>query len=165
MDAGAASAADVLGAAIVHDEGARRALEIEVDEPMLRVAEEQLDLQRSALEAFFGIRLGDREGASLLRYDVGGFYGPHQDRADVPSWPAAVRRRIAVVLFLNSSRDVDPSGDFTGGVLRIHADDGAVDVAPRRGVIVAFPADVVHEVTDVRDGTRDTVVDWFYDAP
>ena len=29
---------------------------------------------------------------------------------------------------------------------------------------MAFPADVLHEVTEVRGGTRDTVVDWFYDG-
>lgn len=162
MDRGTPAAADVLGEAIVRDEGARRALEVDVDEPALRLAERQLEAQRPNIEAFFGIRLGEREGASLLRYHAGGFYGPHRDRADVPSWPDALRRRIAVILFLNSSRDIDPEGGFSGGVLRIDTGDVPLEIRPEAGLIVAFPADAIHEVTEVRDGTRDIVVDWFY---
>jgi predicted 2-oxoglutarate/Fe(II)-dependent dioxygenase YbiX len=162
MDRGMPAAADVLGEAIVRDESARRALEIDVDEAMLRVAEQHLESQRPDIEAFFDLRLGEREGASLLRYHTGGFYGPHRDRADVPSWPDALRRRIAVVLFLNSARAVDPAGGFSGGVLRIDTGASPLDIYPETGLIVAFPADTVHEVTEVRDGTRDAIVDWFY---
>lgn len=165
MDRGTSAAADVLGEAIVVDEGARRALEIDVDEPMLRLAEQQLEAQRPDIEAFFDMRLGEREGASLLRYHTGGFYGPHRDRADVPSWPDALRRCIAVVLFLNSSREVDPNGGFSGGVLCLDTGESPLHIRPEAGLIVAFPADTVHEVTEVRDGTRDAVVDWFYGAP
>ena len=34
-------------------------------------------------------------------------------------------------------------------------------IIPRRGMLVVFPADTLHEVTPVADGHRDTVVDWF----
>lgn len=166
MDAGPGDAANVLGAAFVRDEGARRALEIEVDAATLQSVEAQLDSLRPALESFFQVRLGDREGASLLRYLPGGFYGPHRDRADVPVWPGAARRRIALVLFLNSSREADAAADLDGGMLRLFADDGsATDIHPREGALAAFPADALHEVTTVRDGVRDVVVDWFYGAP
>jgi predicted 2-oxoglutarate/Fe(II)-dependent dioxygenase YbiX len=49
-------------------------------------------------------------------------------------------------------------------VLRVFADDRVIDVHPRRGQLVAFPADVLHEVTEVIGGTRDAIVDWFYGA-
>jgi predicted 2-oxoglutarate/Fe(II)-dependent dioxygenase YbiX len=41
--------------------------------------------------------------------------------------------------------------------------DGAepIDIVPQRGLLVAFPAETVHEVLPVIDGHRDTVVDWF----
>jgi predicted 2-oxoglutarate/Fe(II)-dependent dioxygenase YbiX len=32
---------------------------------------------------------------------------------------------------------------------------------PTRGTLVAFPADMLHEVTPVVEGTRNAVVDWF----
>ena len=37
-----------------------------------------------------------------------------------------------------------------------------MDVVPRRGMLVAFPATMLHEVTVVRRGVRDAVVDWYY---
>ena len=37
-----------------------------------------------------------------------------------------------------------------------------MSVVPQAGLLVAFSADVLHEVTEVRAGTRDTIVDWFY---
>jgi predicted 2-oxoglutarate/Fe(II)-dependent dioxygenase YbiX len=43
--------------------------------------------------------------------------------------------------------------------------DSPIDVHPLEGLLVAFSADVLHEVTVVRGGTRDAIVDWFYDAP
>ena len=54
------------------------------------------------------------------------------------------------------------SGDFDGGMLRLYVDEEPLDVRPEEGLLVAFPADVLHEVTVVRAGTRDAVVDWFY---
>ena len=163
MDAGAADAADVLDAGFVRDDMARRALEIEVDAVTLESVEAQLESFRAALASFFHLQLGAREGASLLRYEAGGFYGPHRDRADVRSWPGAARRRVAVVLFLNSSRDADPAGEFDGGTLRVIDNDGAaVDIHAREGTLAAFLADALHEVTEVRAGARDVIVDWFY---
>ena len=66
------------------------------------------------------------------------------------------------MIFLNTSRDARPDGEFDGGLLRIFERDGETDVVPQAGTLVAFPADLLHEVTEVRGGTRDTVVDWFY---
>ena len=35
-------------------------------------------------------------------------------------------------------------------------------ITPRAGLLVAFPATVLHEVAPVLSGTRDVIVDWFY---
>jgi predicted 2-oxoglutarate/Fe(II)-dependent dioxygenase YbiX len=69
---------------------------------------------------------------------------------------------LTVILFLESSRDVDPAGGFNGGVLRLfpEAEEAPLEIIPRRGMLVAFPADTLHEVTLVESGHRDTVVDW-----
>jgi len=66
-----------------------------------------------------------------------------------------------MVIFLNSSDRVR-DGDFDGGVLRLFQPDGDVEVVPEAGLLVAFPSDVPHEVTEVIGGTRDSIVDWFY---
>jgi predicted 2-oxoglutarate/Fe(II)-dependent dioxygenase YbiX len=166
MDVGVAESAEVLGEEMELDEGVRRAAVIEVDEATLAFAERALDDQRPVLERFYGVALAEREGVSLLRYVAGGRFRPHRDRGDVPSWPGASRRLIAVVLFLSASAGVEHGGDFRGGVLRLLDDDGQLldDIPPRAGTLVAFPATMLHEVTLVTGGVRDTAVDWFYES-
>ena len=50
---------------------------------------------------------------------------------------------VAVVVFLNGSSDAAPEGEFGGGTLRLFAGDGRIDVHPRQGLLVAFPADLL----------------------
>lgn len=164
MDAGVVDAADVLDGTFARRDEVRRVSSIEPDPATLRGVEAWIDAQRAALAAFYGWTLGEREGPGFLRYGAGCFYRPHRDRALSPAWPDAARRQITVVLFLNGSREAEEDGEFSGGALRIAAPEGPVEIVPRTGLLVAFPADLLHEVTPVRGGTRDTVVDWFYFA-
>lgn len=152
MNEGTPEDAEVLGDVVGREDDIRRAATIEVAPALLAEVESRLDAVRPAVAAFFNRPLDGREGCAFVRYASGGFYRPHRDRADVPSWPDAARRAVAVVLFLN--------GDFEGGLLRLFA-EAAIEVKPEPGLLVAFPADLLHEVTVVR-GTRDAIVDWFY---
>ena len=163
MDAGTPEPSEVLGGGMTLDEEVRRAAHIDIDTRVLQVIEDRLDAAAPAIGRFYGLQLTEREGTGLLRYPAGGFYKPHRDYAINTAWPGAARRRIAVVVFLASSRDEEASGLFGGGWLRLFPDDGdAIDLKPRQGTLVAFPADTLHEVTVVGDGLRDTLVDWFY---
>ena len=165
MDKGLCQPAEVLDDTFEVEVQARRATEVDVVDEVIATVESCFDAHRDAIAAFFSRRLAGREGAGFLRYEPGGFYAPHVDRADVLSWPGAARRQITVVMFLNSSLDADPDGDFSGGSLRLYGNDAgaeACDIAPRRGTLVAFPAAMRHEVMAVAGGRRDSVVDWFY---
>ena len=164
MDVGAVEEAEVLRHGIHRQSLVRNAALVEPEGRLIEAIEARLDSCRDRVADALGLELGDREGAGFIRYPEGGFYRAHRDRGDDRQWPDAARRAIALVLFLNSSRDASPHGDFAGGVLRLLGPDEAVDVLPEAGTLVAFPADVLHEVTEVRGGTRDTVVDWFYDS-
>jgi predicted 2-oxoglutarate/Fe(II)-dependent dioxygenase YbiX len=171
MDRGTILPAEVLGPEITVDQAARRALSIEIDPAILASLEEKLDAARRAISAFYGVALGMREGAALLRYGPGGYYRPHRDRAALSSWPGAAHRLVALVLFLNNSCAMPTAGDFSGGELVIFAespsdphDASCLTVVPRSGSLLAFPAATLHEVLPVRAGTRDVVVDWFYEA-
>jgi predicted 2-oxoglutarate/Fe(II)-dependent dioxygenase YbiX len=163
MDAGAADDAEILAGAIETRQHVRRASSIDIDPVVIADVESRLDATRAAIAGFFGAPLGGREGAGFLRYRDGDFYAAHRDRAFVASWPDARRRRIALVAFLNASRAGGAGGDFDGGLLRLYPDPAAIDVPAQAGLLVAFPADLLHEVTAVRGGVRDVVVDWFYD--
>ena len=161
MDAGARRTADVLD----EHHGGRRALDVDVPDEVVAFVESCLDARREEIAAFFDTPLSGREGAGFLRYEAGGFYGPHVDRADVPSWPDAARRAITIVVFLNSSRDANTRGEFEGGCLRLFPNgttDAHLDIVPTEGTLVAFPSCTPHEVTSVTGGCRDAVVDWFY---
>ena len=162
MDAGMREEAEVLADGFELQQDVRRAVSIDVDETVLAMVEAALDSTRARVAAFYGLHLHSREGASVLRYETGGFYRRHVDRADTPSWPQTARRQITVVLFLESAREAEPSGGFGGGVLRLFPEDGdPIDIIPARGTLVAFPASMPHEVTPVTSGQRDTIVDWF----
>jgi predicted 2-oxoglutarate/Fe(II)-dependent dioxygenase YbiX len=164
MDDGMKEAAEVLSGQIERRDMVRLAASIDIDEKILVDVERRLDAARDAIASFHAVSLGIREGAGFIRYPDGGFYKAHRDRASVPSWPDAARRRIALVVFLNSSNGTE-AGGFSGGTLRLFVDASAVDVRPQAGLLVAFPADALHEVTAVRGGTRDAIVDWFYGGP
>lgn len=167
MDAGVYEAAEVFDEGIDRNDSVRRAVAVEVAEPIRRDVEDRFDALRDTVAGFYGVRLSAREGAGFIRYHDGGFYRTHRDRADVSCWAGAARRRIALVAFLNSTRDDSPAGEFDGGTLRVYRARGGRphDVHPRAGLLVAFPATAIHEVTVVRGGTRDAIVDWFYDRP
>ena len=162
MNVGVREPAEVIDDDLSLVEHVRRASHIEVAPAIFELIDAHLDAQRDAIAAFFGRALDSREGVSLLRYEPGGFYKPHVDRAELPAWPPAARRAITVVLFLESAREADPSGGFGGGELRLLPDGvPSIDIVPQRGLLVAFPAETVHEVLPVTQGHRDTVVDWF----
>ena len=163
MDAGEVEQAEILDGTIEARAGVRRAWSIEPEAAIIHDVEQRLDSRRTTIARFFHLDLSEREGAGFVRYPDGGFYAAHRDRAADLSWPDAARRAVAVVVFLNGSTDGGLPGEFGGGTLRLLAGDEAVDIQPRPGLLVAFPADVLHEVTIVRDGVRDTIVDWFYD--
>ena len=163
MDRGAADPAEILEDTVEYQDHVRRTLSIEVPDPTLEWVERDLENARERLAELSGLALGVREGCGFLRYLPGGFYLPHRDKGDLPSWPGAAQRQLTVVVFLATAREAgDPEG-FTGGVLRLYADEGEpIDIVPVEGTLVAFPATTLHEVTRVGDAVRDAVVDWFY---
>jgi predicted 2-oxoglutarate/Fe(II)-dependent dioxygenase YbiX len=160
MDDGAVEAAEILDDTITLDEEVRRVAVIDVPAAALEEVEQRLDAARDEVGRFFGLSLTSREGANFLRYQKGGFYLPHVDRAVSESWPDAARRQIAIVIFLNASTAAPGPSEFRGGELCLI--EARVDVVPREGLLVAFDAGLLHEVAPVAQGTRDVIVDWFY---
>lgn len=161
MDAGTAEPAEILQDEITRQPAVRRALHVEVAADALAVVEQRLDAERGRVGRFFGLTLTRREGPGFLRYPAGAFYRPHRDRGTVPSWPAAAQRRIALVIFLNSSAGATAPSTFTGGALRL-LEPAPYEILPTEGTCVAFSADLLHEVAPVVDGVRDSIVDWYY---
>lgn len=169
MDGGVAEPAEVLGSEVVIDQRARRASDIEIDPSTLAVVELKLKGARAAIARYHGLSIAGREGPSFLRYGPGGFYRRHCDQAVEALWPDASRRRISVVVFLNSSRSAPEQDEFSGGELVMFPEVSPglpagepIEIVPRQGYLVAFLAATPHEVRPVTAGVRDVIVDWFY---
>jgi PKHD-type hydroxylase len=100
---------------------------------------------------YFGFDLvGFGEALQLTHYDQieNGMYGWHQD------YNAQVSRKLSLVLQLS-----DPS-EYEGGNLQIMTGMQPINVKKERGLLVAFPSYVVHQVTPVTQGTRQSLVAW-----
>jgi predicted 2-oxoglutarate/Fe(II)-dependent dioxygenase YbiX len=162
MDEGTVEPAEILDRGIHREADVRVATLIEPTFDLVRDVETKLEACREHVAVALGMALTEREGAGFIRYPAGGFYRPHRDRGNDPEWSGAARRAVALVLFLNTSRDSGHKGEFSGGLLRLFLPQQTLEVAPEAGLLVAFSANVLHEVTEVRGGIRDTVVDWFY---
>jgi len=169
MGRGRAEPAEVFDAGVNVDLAARRAKSIDVDPATLDTVEAMLDAGRRAIGDHYHLSLVGREGPGFLRYEPGGFYRRHRDRAVDAAWPGAARRLVSVIVFLNSSRSQPVPGEFSGGelvvfpeVLDAPATSEAVTVVPQQGTLVAFHASILHEVRPVCSGTRDVIVDWYY---
>jgi len=115
---------------------------------------ERLSHVVSALNAeFYRFDLtGFSEALQLTNYDHSdkGMYGWHQDYGSTlkPS------RKLSLVLQLT-----DPSS-YEGGNLQILTKADPINMRKQRGLIVVFPSYVLHQVTPVTQGTRQSLVAW-----
>ena len=125
-----------------------------------------------ALEQHFGIPLQwGGEGPDYLLYRTGDFFKPHADNEEYPPAPNSIitRRRVAVVLFLNRHSKEYRENCFGGGLLNFYGLlDGpkwkncAFGLEPEPGLLVAFPAGLVHEVTPITFGERYSILTGFH---
>ena len=99
----------------------------------------------------FGFDLtGFGEGLQLTNYDESenGMYGWHVD------YGGMISRKLSLVLQLT-----DPS-EYEGGNLQLHTGQNPISVKKQRGLIALFPSYVVHQVTPVTQGSRQSLVAW-----
>lgn len=127
---------------------------------------------RPDLERHFGMPLEwGGEGPDFLVYGTGDFFKPHRDDEEYPPAPNSrvLRRRVAVILFLNRHSRENREDCFGGGLLNFYGLlDGpkwkncAFGLEPEPGLLVAFPSSTVHEVTPITFGERYSVLTAFH---
>jgi len=93
---------------------------------------------------------GFGESIQLTNYNSNnqGTYQWHQDAG------GTVSRKLSIVLQLS-----DPS-EYEGGNLQFFHGSEPITVPKKRGFIVVFPSWLVHQVTPVTQGTRQSLVSW-----
>ena len=152
------------------DTGVRRVQQTRLPRPLRGQLRTQLLSIQSLLEAHFETRLEGAEDPALLTYRPGDFYHPHRDGSEDPHMPEYLqRRRISVIVFLNTETDTPGSGSYCGGAVVFYGlvkkegcEKYGLSLNGRAGVLVAFRSDIWHEVQPVTSGQRCTVVSWYY---
>lgn len=93
---------------------------------------------------------GFGEPLQLTNYDQSehGMYGWHQD------YGTRISRKLSLVLQLT-----DPS-EYEGGNLQVMTSGDVLTIRKQRGLVAAFPSYVVHQVTPVTQGSRQSLVAW-----
>jgi PKHD-type hydroxylase len=108
---------------------------------------------------YFGFDLtGFGEAFQLTHYDGtdNGMYGWHYDYGGDKISPS---RKLSLVVQLS-----DPS-EYEGGELQIMYSSTPASVKKQRGLVAIFPAYMLHQVTPVTSGTRQTLVAWVSGPP
>jgi PKHD-type hydroxylase len=75
-------------------------------------------------------------------------YGWHQD------YGGTISRKLSMVVQLT-----DPS-EYEGGNLQVFTSEQPKNIRKQRGLIAVFPSFIVHQVTPVTQGTRQSLVAW-----
>lgn len=88
------------------------------------------------------------------RYDVGMQYGPHVDAAVMGGIGSAVRSDVAITLFLS-----DPQS-YAGGELVVDAHGAGYRCKLEAGAAIAYPANSLHHVAPVTQGSRHAAIIW-----
>ena len=139
------------------------------------VASEAADLVRGRLAALqpdierhFNVAVTAFREPQFLVYRVGDFFLAHRDAS--PDDPPNVRiRKVSVVIFLNGESAENSPDSFSGGSLVFYdlLDDPRLGqhrglrLSAEEGLLVAFPAHLVHRVSPITAGERHTIVTWF----
>lgn len=100
---------------------------------------------------YYGFNLiGFGEQLQLTNYssENQGMYTWHQDMG------GNVSRKLSIVVQLS-----DPC-EYEGGTLQLWTNSGVVDMPRKKGHIAIFPSWVMHQVTPVVSGERNTLVCW-----
>src|SRR5262249_34456374 len=132
------------------DENVRRVLRAKVRRQNEDFVSRRLGALQPRLEEHFAVSLTASESPEFLVYNEGGFYAPHTDGTR-SSHSAIRRRRVSVVVFLNSESNQSAQGCYCGGKLTFHGilnepqwTDCAFSLDPNPGLLVAFRSDLVH---------------------
>lgn len=147
------------------DESIRNVGYVNLPEQYDRIIQDRMRSAIAQIESHLSVNLKGFERPQYLIYGKGSFYSPHRDA--IFNKGTSILRSITVVIFLND--EGDSSKSFQGGRLTFYGllkepnwERCGLPLKAEAGTLVAFPSDLVHEVTPVTSGERYTIVTWYY---
>jgi predicted 2-oxoglutarate/Fe(II)-dependent dioxygenase YbiX len=154
----------VHGSDVVENEGRRRTLRAELpdEDPAAQLVEGRLAALKTRLEGHFGCPLAAWQRPDFLVYRTGDFFKAHADTQAYEGAPDfLVDRKITTVVFLGAQDGPEADEALVFHDLLPGLAGRGYPARLRPGTLVAFPSDVVHEVTPVQAASRYTLVTWF----
>jgi predicted 2-oxoglutarate/Fe(II)-dependent dioxygenase YbiX len=149
------------------DETQRKGLDVALSGSDKHEVEQKIKALRANLEQHFGGDLGEIDPVRCLVYRPGDFFTLHADAVESDEYRFLGKRRISVVVFLNDPNH--PTAAYRGGELSFYGLMSApgkerfgFPVDSETGLLVAFPARMLHEVSRIAEGKRYTLVTWFF---
>jgi PKHD-type hydroxylase len=91
----------------------------------------------------------------LAKYVEGDFFDWHLDFGPGES----SKRKLSMTIQLS-----DPS-EYEGGDLQFMINQNIVSASREKGIIVIFPSFILHRVTPITKGTRQSIVGWVSGPP
>jgi predicted 2-oxoglutarate/Fe(II)-dependent dioxygenase YbiX len=118
----------------------------------------------------FGLDLSGSHEPQSLVYRKGDFHQPHRDATTDEAVPAAYRlNKVAAVLFVNTEGEGLEPAFYQGGSLAFYGllpdppwNAVGMPITGVAGVLVAFPAELPHEVRVVARGERLVISTFYY---
>ena len=99
--------------------------------------------------------LGFQQELQLTRYSEGDFFDWHLDFG-----PGGIStRKLSVTVQLS-----DPN-DYEGGDLEFMINQNIVKAPRKKGTVIIFPSFILHRVTPITKGTRQSIVGWVAGPP
>jgi len=158
------------------DSSVRSVKWVTVGDTMVSRVRERLLSLKPAVESHYQMALTDCEALQFLVYGAGDHYRPHRDHYDVQrdgvsdqtaaAWKV---RRVSAVIFLNNQSERAAPNHYGGGALTFYDffDDPSgkslgIPLDADEGLLVTFPAGMLHGVTPVTHGERYTIATWFF---
>ena len=159
-------------------EGDRKTYALDISADDLAIYKATIENEKRAINEFFSLKLGGSDGGvQVLGYPPGARYGGHSDNC-TPIFDEngkfsqfkclLPQRVISTILFLSDSVDeIHGPNQCVGGNVSFnhleYKDGETLLVEPKKGRLVAFPSNPYfgHEVHEVYDGYRISIVEWF----
>ena len=116
-----------------------------------KVIKRLTDITTNLNDRFFKFDIdGLFEGLQYTNYTApGNYYGKHTDRG----FNTKIRKLSISIQLTNPKK-------YTGGDLNLHFQNKPVTMSKEQGTLVIFPSYVLHEVTPVMTGERNSLVAW-----
>lgn len=154
--------------ALVIDEKTRSTKNLSVPEDSIMLVQDRVLAIKQDLEKHFGLALHGCQKPQFLGYGPGDFYRRHRDLASDEDAPEPMKeRKVSVIIFLNGENEEAGGDTYSGGSLNFFGlmndprlKNHGFPLRGSEGLLIAFGADVIHEVRPVTRGERFSIVTW-----